>query len=95
MSFGSNCTVLKKVRRTLLGLFGGLRRHLAPPAVIRPPVVILRPENCAPFVTPLRLDLEDYKSRDFEYCKEMVLKNFYNLTILFVVFAGEKQPKRV
>jgi len=28
-----------------------------------------------------RLGLEGFRSRDFEYCKEMVYKNFYNLNI--------------
>ena len=27
------------------------------------------------------LGLEGFRSRDFEYCKEMVYKNFYNLNI--------------
>jgi len=34
-AFGSKCIVLKTVLVTLLGLFGTLRSHLAPPAVIR------------------------------------------------------------
>ena len=44
----SKCTVLKKIFVALFGLFGA-------PAVIRAPVVIQRPGNCAPpLVTPLR-----------------------------------------
>jgi len=41
-SFGSKCTVLKKVLVILLGLFGAPRSHSAPRTVIR------RPGNCAP-----------------------------------------------
>jgi len=43
VSIGSKCIVLKQVLVTLLGLFGAPRSHSVPP------VVILRPGNCAPF----------------------------------------------
>jgi len=47
-------------------------------------------------VSRLGLGLDAFRSRDFEYCKEMVNQNFYNSTIfLVVVFAGKKQPKHV
>jgi len=43
-----------------------------------------------------RLGLEAFRSRDFEYCKKWYIKIlFKNLKILFVVFAGKKQPKHV
>ena len=42
-----------------------------------------------------RLGLEGFRSRDFEYCKEMVYWNFLIQRFLFVVFAGKKQPKHV
>jgi len=33
-----------------------------------------------------RLGLEGYRSRDFPYCKGMVLQNFYNSTIFCLLF---------
>jgi len=39
--------------------------------------------------------LEDFRSRDLEYCKEMVCRKFYNLTIFFVTFSSKKQLKHV
>ena len=51
VSFGSKFTVLKNVHVTLLGLSGASRSHVAPPAVIRRPIVIRQPGNA--LVTPL------------------------------------------
>jgi len=41
------------------------------------------------------LGLEGFRSRDFDYCKEKVYKNWYNSTIFDVVLAAKKQPKYV
>jgi len=48
-----------------------------------------------PIFASLGFRLEGFRSRHFEYCKEMVYLNFYNSTIFFVVFSGKKLPKHV
>jgi len=61
-SFGSKCTVLKKVLVTLLGLFSVPRSHSAPTAVMQ------RPGNCAPLVTPLFRNVSNPQHLAHDYC---------------------------
>ena len=53
-SFGSKYSVLKKVPVTLLELFGDSAAIRHPPQWFGAPIVIRRPGNCAPLVTPLK-----------------------------------------
>ena len=42
-----------------------------------------------------RLGLEGFRSRDFEYCKEMVYQNSCNSKIFVCCISSKKQPKHV
>ena len=48
-----------------------------------------------PIFASLGLGLEGFRSRDFEYCKEMFCSNFYNSTIFCLLYLQEIQPKHV
>jgi len=76
-SFGSKCTVLKKVLVTLLGLFGA-------------PIVIRRPGNCAPIVAPLGTTYFDVKTISFMPANSVLAKTRHAVHPKFNCFLRNK-----